>query len=109
MTNYTTNVNDAIELMARFGYFDFNDQSSRNNFVNTLTSFLDQAVRSKFVQRYMIICDDTNNTEKVLNDNEFVGDIYLKYPDKPEFTHLSFVSTRTAVQYEEVRGSIENN
>jgi len=53
-----------------------------------------------------VICDETNNTAAVIDRNEFVADIFIKPARSINFIGLTFVATRTGVDFEEVIGSV---
>jgi hypothetical protein len=50
------------------------------------------------------VCDGTNNTQDVIDRNEFIGDIYVKPARAVNFIQLNFVSVRTGVEFEEIVG-----
>jgi hypothetical protein len=56
------------------------------------------------VYDFLIVCDDTNNTPDVIDNNEFRADIYLKPTKSINFVTLTFIATRTGVQFSEVAG-----
>ena len=49
---------------------------------------------------------ETNNTGAVIDRNEFVADIFIKPARSINFIGLTFVATRTGVDFEEVIGSV---
>ena len=53
-----------------------------------------------------MICDETNNTGAVIDRNEFVADIFIKPARSINFIGLTFVATRTGVDFAEVIGSV---
>jgi hypothetical protein len=60
------------------------------------------------VTDYRVICDLTNNTQEVIDRNEFVGDIFIKPAKSINFVRLNFVAVRSGVSFEEVAGSVVN-
>ena len=47
----------------------------------------------------MVVCDGTNNTGQVIDANEFRADIYIKPARAINFITLTFVATRTGVDF----------
>jgi hypothetical protein len=53
---------------------------------------------------YLVVCDDTNNTGQVIDNNEFRADFYIKPARSINFVTLTFIATRTGVDFSEVVG-----
>ena len=97
---------NAIEAAARDQLFEFNDEITRTNFVNIVEPFLRDVTAKRGIQDYVVVCDETNNTAAIIDNNEFVADIYVKPARSINFIGLTFVATRTGVSFEEVIGSV---
>jgi len=97
---------DAISAAAKDFLFEFNDEITRTNFVNIVEPFLRDVQSKRGIQDYVVICDETNNTAAVIDNNEFVADIFIKPARSINFIGLTFVATRTGVAFEEVIGSV---
>jgi len=97
---------DAIQTAARDQLFEFNDEITRTNFVNIVEPFLRDVQAKRGIQDYVVICDETNNTAAIIDNNEFVADIYIKPARSINFIGLTFVATRTGVSFEEVIGNV---
>ena len=97
---------DAISAAARDQLFEFNDEITRTNFVNIVEPFLRDVQAKRGIFDYVVICDETNNTASVIDNNEFVADIFVKPARSINFIGLTFVATRTGVSFEEVIGNI---
>jgi len=96
---------DAITNAAKDQLFEFNDEITRTNFVNTIEPFLRDVQAKRGIFDYVVICDQTNNTATVIDNNEFVADIYIKPARSINFIGLTFVATKTGVSFEEVIGN----
>lgn len=94
----------AITNAAKDQLFEFNDEITRTNFVNTVEPFLRDVQAKRGIYDYVVICDQTNNTATVIDNNEFVADIYIKPARSINFIGLTFVATKTGVSFEEVIG-----
>ena len=97
---------NAISNAAKDQLFEFNDEITRTNFVNIVEPFLRDVQAKRGVQDYVVICDETNNTAAVIDNNEFVADIFIKPARSINFIGLTFVATRTGVAFEEVIGNV---
>jgi hypothetical protein len=97
---------DAIQAAARDQLFEFNDEITRTNFVNIVEPFLRDVQGKRGITDYVVICDETNNTAAVIDNNEFVADIFIKPARSINFIGLTFVATRTGVSFEEIVGNV---
>ena len=97
---------DAISAAAKDQLFEFNDELTRTNFVNIIEPFLREVQSNRGIFDFVVICDETNNTGAVIDRNEFVADIFIKPARSINFIGLTFVATRTGVDFEEVIGSV---
>ena len=97
---------DAISAAAKDQLFEFNDEITRTNFVNIVEPFLRDVQAKRGIQDYVVVCDETNNTGAVIDNNEFIADIYIKPARSINFIGLTFVATRTGVAFEEVIGNV---
>ncbi len=97
---------NAISSAARDQMFEFNDEITRTNFVNIVEPFLRDVQAKRGIFDFRVICDETNNTAAIIDNNEFVADIFIKPARSINFIGLTFVATRTGVSFEEVVGSV---
>jgi len=97
---------DAISAAARDQLFEFNDEITRANFINIVEPFLRDVQSKRGIFDFKVICDETNNTGAVIDNNEFVADIYVQPARSINFIGLTFVATRTGVAFEEVVGNV---
>jgi hypothetical protein len=96
---------NAISQAAKDALFEFNDEITRTNFVNTIEPFLRDVQAKRGIFDYVVICDETNNTAAVIDNTEFVADIYIKPARSINFIGLNFIATKTGVDFEEVIGN----
>ena len=97
---------DAISAAAKDQLFEFNDEITRTNFVNIIEPFLRDVQAKRGIFDYVVVCDETNNTAAIIDNNEFVADIYIKPARSINFIGLTFVATRTGVSFDEVIGNV---
>jgi hypothetical protein len=96
---------DTISRASRDVLFEFNDELTRTNFVNTIEPFLRDVQAKRGIFDYVVVCDETNNTAAVIDANEFRADIYIKPARSINFIGLTFIATKTGVDFEEVIGN----
>ncbi len=96
---------NAISAAAKDQLFEFNDEITRTNFVNTVEPFLRDVQAKRGITDYVLVCDETNNTAAVIDSNEFVADVYIKPARSINFIGLTFVATKTGVDFQEVIGN----
>jgi len=94
----------SIAQAAKFSLFEFNDTTTQNQFVNLVTPFLADIKARRGIYDYRVVCDSTNNTQSVIDANQFVGDIYVKPARSVNFIQLNFVAVRTGVDFTTIVG-----
>lgn len=99
-------VEQALERTAQAQLFELNDPLTRANFVNIVEPYLRDIQAKRGVYDFRVICDETNNTPEVIDNNEFRADIFLKPTKSINYVTLTFVATRTGVSFEEVTGRV---
>jgi hypothetical protein len=99
-------VEQALERSAQAQLFELNDQLTRANFINIVEPYLRDVQAKRGVYDFRVICDETNNTPDVIDNNEFRADIFLKPTKSINYVTLTFVATRTGVSFEEVTGRV---
>jgi len=99
-------VEQALERSAQAQLFELNDEITRANFVNIVEPYLRDVEAKRGLYGFLVICDETNNTPDVIDNNEFRADIFLKPAKSINYVTLTFVATRTGVSFEEVAGRV---
>jgi len=99
-------VEQALERSAQAQLFELNDQITRANFVNIVEPYLRDVQAKRGLYGFLVVCDETNNTPDVIDNNEFRADIFLKPAKSINYVTLTFVATRTGVSFEEVVGRV---
>jgi hypothetical protein len=94
----------AISTAAKFQLFEFNDSFTRANFRAAIEPFLRQVQGRRGIYDYQVICDETNNTSGVIDSSQFVASIFVKPARAINFITLTFVASRSGVDFEEVYG-----
>ena len=99
-------VEQALESAAEAQLFELNDELTRANFRNIVEPFLRDVEAKRGLSGFLVICDTSNNTPDVIDNNEFRADIFLKPSRSINYITLTFVATRTGVSFEEVAGRV---
>ena len=94
----------AISRASQYFLFEFNDEFSRQSFVNLVEPYLRDVQGRRGITDFRVICNETNNTPEVIDRNEFIGTILIQPARTAEFITLNFVATRTGISFEEVAG-----
>jgi phage tail sheath protein FI len=96
----------AISTAAKAQLFEFNDEFTRAQFKNLVEPFLRDVKGRRGITDSLVICDETNNTSQVIDSNRFVADIFVKPNRSINFITLSFIATRSGVEFSEISGQV---
>ena len=99
-------VEQALERAAESQLFELNDELTRANFRNIVEPYLRDVEAKRGIYGFLVVCDTSNNTPDVIDNNEFRADIFLKPAKSINYITLTFVATRTGVSFEEVAGRV---
>ena len=97
-------IEEAIKVAARSVLFEFNDQFTRDSFKAMVDPYLRDVQSRRGIIDYLVVCDESNNTGQVIDNNEFRADFYIKPARSINFVTLTFIATRTGVDFSEVVG-----
>ena len=99
-------VEQALRGAGEAQLFELNDEITRANFVNIVEPYLRDIQAKRGLYDFLVICDASNNTPDIIDNNEFRADIFLKPTKSINYVTLTFVATRTGVSFEEVAGRV---
>ena len=99
-------VEQALQKAAEAQLFELNDELTRANFRNIVEPYLRDVQAKRGLYGFLVVCDSTNNTPDVIDNNEFRADIFLKPAKSINYVTLTFVATRTGVSFDEVVGRV---
>jgi hypothetical protein len=94
----------AISRSAKSFLFELNDTFTRAQFRNLIEPFLRDVRGRRGITEFNVICDESNNTQEVIDSNRFVADIFIQPTRSINFITLNFVAVRTGVDFEEIAG-----
>ena len=89
---------------ARYHLFENNTAFERMQITLQFNQFLDEVVNGGGLTRYQVICDESNNTAYVLQNNQLVIDIYLW----PVYT-TEFIALNTIVMGADAEITVSSN
>ena len=99
-------IEQALQRTAQAQLFELNDEITRANFINIVEPYLRDIQAKRGLYGFLVVCDETNNTPDIIDNNEFRADIYLKPAKSINYVTLTFVAVRTGVSFEEVAGTV---
>ena len=95
-------IKEDIVYSAQANLFEFNDELTRSLFRNKNKAYLEDVQSRRGIQAFRVVCDESNNTQKVIDSNEFVGSIFVQPTKSINVIKLNFVATPTGVDFEEI-------
>lgn len=99
-------IEKAISSASKYSLFEFNDEFTRGQFRSMVDPFLRDVKARRGIYDYLLVCDESNNTPTVVDNNEFVGDIFIKPARSINFIQLNFVAVKTGVSFSEIVGAV---
>ena len=99
-------IEQTLQRAAQAQLFELNDELTRANFKNIVEPYLRDVEAKRGLYGFLVVCDTSNNTPDVIDNNEFRADIFLKPTKSINYVTLTFVATRTGVSFEEVAGTV---
>jgi phage tail sheath protein FI len=95
----------AIAQAAKYSMFELNDEFTRAQFIALVSPFLRDIQGRRGLTDFRVVCDSTNNTQQVIDSNQFVGDIYIKPARSVNYIQLNFVAVGTGVDFVTIVGA----
>lgn len=99
-------VEKAIATAAEGFLFEFNDEFSQTQFKNIVDPFLRDIQGRRGIIDFRVVSDATVNTPEVIDQNKFRASIFIKPARSINVIELTFVATRTGVEFDEIVGQI---
>lgn len=98
-------IEQAIQKASKASLFEFNDAFTRAQFRNIVEPYLRDVQGRRGIYDFKVVCDETNNTPEVIDDNTFIADIYVKPARSINYIKLNFVAVPTGTSFDEVVGN----
>jgi hypothetical protein len=77
-----------LDVIAKQFLFEPNDQITRNEITNAITSLMIDLVAKRGIYDYLVVCDLTNNTPARIDRNELYVDIAIEPVKAVEFIYI---------------------
>jgi hypothetical protein len=90
------------QRLLKYYVFEPNSFATRNRLKGALLPIFDQAKLNDGCYDYLLVCDTTNNTPDVIDNNELKISIYIQPVRAAEFILADFIATRTGVNFTEL-------
>ncbi len=88
-----------IERVAQRLLFEQNDQQTRNRFISSANSILQQIQINQGIEGFRVIMDNTNNTDEDVENNRLNGKIIVIPTRAIEYIAMDFVITNSGVEF----------
>ena len=92
----------AISKAAKELLFEFNDVFTRARFRTMVEPFLRDVQGRRGIVAYKVVCDETNNTPIVIDQNRFIGSILIRPNKTISFVELNFAAVGHSVSFDYV-------
>lgn len=99
-------VEKAIANAAQTFLFELNDEFSQTQFKNIVEPFLREIQGRRGIIDFRVVSDATVNTPAVVDQGKFKANIFIKPARSINVIELTFVATRSGIEFEEIVGSI---
>lgn len=90
----------SISRSAKYNLFELNDSITRMQFVASVEPFLRDVQGRRGIEKFKVICDETNNTPQVVSTNEFRATILIRPVYSINFITLTFTAVGGNVTFE---------
>ena len=79
---------DRLEVLAKGYIFEPNDKSTRDEVKNSVEQLMNDIVAKRGLYDYLVVCDETNNTNARIDRNELYVDIAIEPVKSVEFIYI---------------------
>ena len=93
-----------LSQLLRAYVFELNDEFTRNSIKAQIDSFLQRVQTLRGVYEFLSVCDETNNTAQVIDNNTLVVSVFLKPTRVAEYITLNLFATGSDVTISELTG-----
>lgn len=99
-------VEKAIANAAQSFLFELNDEFTQTQFRNIVEPFLREIQGRRGIVDFRVISDSTVNTPAIIDQGKFRANIFIKPARSINIIELTFVATRSGIEFEEIVGSL---
>ena len=90
---------DLLAFLADYLY-EYNIADNRTLITAQVRAYLNDVLAKQGLYDFRVVCDATNNTSTVIDNNELIVDIYLKPTKVAEYIYLRTTIAATGVDFE---------
>lgn len=87
---------------ARYFVMEQNTPFTRSRLKSAIDPILSFAQSNEGIYKYLIVCDERNNTNETIDRNEMIVDIYIQPVRVAEYILINFIATRTGQDFTEL-------
>lgn len=95
-------IENSIEPMLNGYLFENNTATLRGRVKSNIDSFMETVFAAGGVYAWSCVCDESNNTAQVIDNNELAVDLYVQPAKTIEFINVRVIITRTGASFSEV-------
>lgn len=95
-------IEKAIATALRPFMFEFNDEATRNSILGLINPYLSGVVARRGLYDYLVVCDTSNNTAEIIDQNALIVNVFVKPTKVAEFIQVNMVVTKTGASFEEI-------
>lgn len=91
---------------SRYFIYQPNNSFTRRQLIDVITPTFNTIKNAGGINDYKIICDESNNTRDVIDNNELRIAVFIKPTKAVEFIQVTFVATRTDANFNEILAQV---
>jgi hypothetical protein len=99
-------IEKSIATAATSFLFELNDEFTQTQFKNIVDPFLRDIQGRRGITDFRVVSDSTVNTPEIIDQNKFRANIFVKPARSINVIELTFVATRTGIEFDEIVGQI---
>ena len=99
-------IEKSIATAAQSFLFELNDEFTQTQFRNIVEPFLREIQGRRGIIDFRVVSDETVNTPQVIDSNMFKASIFIKPARSINVIELTFVATRSGVEFDEIVGQL---
>jgi hypothetical protein len=99
-------IEPAMKEFAEDYLFEFNDVPTRSEVQVKLDSYLQGIKGRRGLYDFQVICDDSNNTPDVIDNNQLVIDVFIKPTKSAEAIPLRIIITSTGASFSSAAAAV---
>lgn len=95
-------IEKAIATSLRPFLFQFNEETTRNQIKGIINPYLGRIKARRGLYDFKVVCDETNNTDDVIDANGMLVDVFVQPTKVAEFIQVNVIVTKTGTSFDEI-------